>query len=96
VKWGFHPQARIEFDQSADWYESQKPGLGLRFLDEIDKSIVRILGSPEKWRRIDATVRRYLVDRFPFTIFYRDRGQNIENLAVAHHSRRPDYWKVRL
>jgi plasmid stabilization system protein ParE len=96
VKWEFHPQARQELDESADWYESQKPGLGLRFLDEVEEVIGRILKSPEKWRKIDVDVRRCLMDSFPFTIFYRIRGTFVEILAVSHHGRRPGYWKPRL
>jgi hypothetical protein len=58
VKWEFHPQAREELDQSADWYELQKPGLGLRFLGKVEEVIGRILKTPEKWHKIDADVRR--------------------------------------
>jgi len=47
VKWEFHPQAREELDQSADWYELQRSGLGLRFLDEVEEVIGKILKTPE-------------------------------------------------
>jgi hypothetical protein len=70
--------------------------LGLRFLDEVEEVIGRILKTPEKWRKIDADVRLCLMDNFPFTIFYRIRGTFLEILAVSHHGRRPGYWKPRL
>jgi toxin ParE1/3/4 len=33
--------------------------------------------------------------RFPFTLVYRLRGDEVEILAVAHARRRPGYWRSR-
>ncbi len=37
-----------------------------------------------------------LTNRFPFAIIYIERDQEFFVIAVAHTSRKPDYWKDRL
>jgi hypothetical protein len=34
--------AQTEFEEAAVWYESQRPGLGLEFIAEVDRVLVRI------------------------------------------------------
>jgi plasmid stabilization system protein ParE len=95
VNWEFHPEAREELEQSAAWYEMREPGLGDEFLEEVEETIIRILRNPETWRKIHGDVRWCLMERFPFAALYRFREQRIEIVAVAHHSRKPRYWKQR-
>jgi len=33
--------------------------------------------------------------RFPYSLIYTESGDEIRILAVAHHSRRPGYWRGR-
>ena len=41
------------------------------------------------------TPRRFLLRRYPFSIFYRINSEVIEVVAVAHQKRRPDYRATR-
>jgi hypothetical protein len=92
-----HRLAVAEIDHEVDYYESREPGLGTQLEDIIDGALAFILRFPEappQWRhRPD---RRILVlDRFPFTMPYQITGDDIVILALAHTSRRPDYWSRR-
>jgi hypothetical protein len=69
---------------------------GAQFLDAADRAILIILEAPDRWSIIEADVRRYLMSRFPFAIYYRVLPDQIRNLAFKHHSRHPDYWRYRL
>jgi hypothetical protein len=58
---------------------------------------VRIIQeAPERWNVIEADVRRYLMPRFPYAIYYRIYPDHLRILAFKHHSRHPDYWRDRL
>jgi len=39
--------------------------------------------------------RRYLLQRFPFSVVYRVEARRILIVAVAHARRRPSYWRSR-
>ncbi|MBI3775205.1 MAG: hypothetical protein HY273_06575 [Gammaproteobacteria bacterium] len=39
--------------------------------------------------------RRYVMQRFPYSLIYTVSSEEIRILAVAHHSRRPGYWQGR-
>jgi hypothetical protein len=40
--------------------------------------------------------RRYLMQRFPFSVVYRQKRRTLQIVAVAHSKRKPGYWKVRV
>jgi plasmid stabilization system protein ParE len=92
-----HRLAVAEIDREVDYYESRQAGLGAELEDEIDAAFSLILRFPEaapQWR--DRADRRVAVlDRFPFTIPYQIAGEDTVVLALAHTSRRPDYWARR-
>ena len=45
----FRRQARTEFDEAGDWYEKERPGLGMEFMSEIQLLIQRIASTPEQF-----------------------------------------------
>lgn len=64
----FRRQARLEFDEAGDWYEKERPGLGLEFLAEIHRLIQRIAGNPEQFPMLYRDVRKAvakLADEYP-------------------------------
>jgi len=70
--------------------------LGWRFKSEVRTAIDRILETPERWRVLEADVRRCLVNVFPYSVIYTIERDFILIVAVAHHKREPGYWKHRL
>jgi plasmid stabilization system protein ParE len=92
----YHPHARSELIEAAQYYESRVDRLGVRFLEDADRAIARIVESPARWKVIESEVRRYLMPRFPYAIYYRAYSDHIHILAFKHHSRHPDYWRYRI
>lgn len=89
----FHAAARAELDDAVTFYESRAKGLGLDFMEKIRDAVSRIQGNPEAWpphRR--GGFRKLFAVRFPYTIFYLELHDVIWIVAIAHGSRRPDYW----
>ena len=93
----FHPEAEAELLDTVAYYEARKAGLGARYLAEFEQVLQQVCTSPHRYRvDYQPDVRRVRMQRFPFTIFYREAKGRIEVLAVAHHRRRPTYWTARL
>ena|SRR5213075_219120 len=92
----YHPHARAELVEAATYYEKRLTGLGAQLRDETNRTTSKILKAPRQCRIIDADVRRALMVRFPFAIYYRVLPDHVQILAVKHHKRHPDYWRYRL
>lgn len=46
-----HELAELELNETAAYYEAQRPGLGADFLDELEWALVRVLAPPRLRRR---------------------------------------------
>ena len=95
MKFTFHPEARIELDNSVDYYEEQREGLGLEFLQEVYSSIQRIIEFPSAGSRQSKNTRKCLTNRFPFAVIYQTKAKEIFIVAIAHLARKPGYWQER-
>ncbi len=75
------------------WYLDEAPHVLASFEDEIDRAFYRISERPESHPTVESTVRRALVRKFPFSVFYRILPEWIEVVAVLHQSRDPRTWR---
>ncbi len=91
----FRQQARRELDKAGDWYEKEQIGLGLEFLTEIEKVLLRISRNPEHFPVMFRNVKKAVVQRFPYCIYFRERNQLIVVLAIFHSARNPTMWQRR-
>jgi len=64
------PEAELDVSEAAGWYEHERPGLGHRFLDELGELLVRIESSPLQFPEIEKGVRRGLLRRFPYGVYF--------------------------
>ena len=93
----FHPEAEDEFDKAIAYYEEKLEGLGLEFKAEVEDALDGIAKLPGLRAFYKGTkYRKWVLKRFPFSIFYLERDEDIWISAVAHQKRKPDYWKGRL
>jgi plasmid stabilization system protein ParE len=88
-------EARAEFDEAFDWYDSQRAGLGAEFVAEVQKVFDRIAANPLIHRVVFADIRKGVVRRFPYGVFYRPHPDRVEVIAVFHSSRNPSIWHGR-
>lgn len=96
MKHAFHPEAIEEYLAAVSYYADISPRLAKSFVNAIDSGIDEILAYPKAWRIVEDDVRRYLIKRFPFGIYYCIEGDRIMIYAVMHMSRDPNYWKNRI
>jgi len=93
-----HPEVPLELEAAALWYEERQPGLGDDFLAEYQATLRRILGAPERWRKIRGDNRKLNFHRFPYAIVYsvETEADALYVKAVMHLHRRPFYWRHRV
>jgi toxin ParE1/3/4 len=93
--------AAAEAAEAAAWYEARRKGLGAEFraefkfaIDTLREGIYQGTSWPGGLAR--RGVRRLLMRRFPFSVVFVAAGEGVTVLALAHHRRRPGYWRDRL
>jgi len=88
----FHRLAERELNDAALYYEHESPGLGVRFLDEIERYIDAIAKNPNAGKKVRGEVRRRILRKFPYGILYSVKDDGIRILAIMNLRRRPTYW----
>lgn len=96
MRYEFHPEAEQELYESASRYETEAPGLGLRFGDEVERVIQLVLEHPDLGSRLDEDLRHFVLRKFPFSVVYAVLPDVVYIVAIAHGSREPGYWRLRV
>ena len=97
----FHRAARVELIEAATYYESQRLGYGHKFEAELDAVVERVIQFPESGGLLPGYPPELEVRAFHFKTFRHALiVATVEGVrmvyAVAHHHRRPGYWKDRV
>lgn len=87
--------AREEYDAAADWYERQRSGLGAAFTAAVQAVFDRIAAQPRLHGVVLRDIRKAVVQRFPYCVYYRERPSAIVVLSVFHTARNPSVWQSR-
>lgn len=92
----FTPEADAELTEAREWYSHHRRDLDLEFMQCIDDALSRILSNPRLFPVVYGRLRRAIVRRFPFAIFYAVAADEIQIVAVFHSRRNPDVWQSRV
>jgi toxin ParE2 len=87
--------AESELEEAIIFYEQKEAGLGLRFLAEVQNSLLRIVDHPHAWYRLSPNTHRCRTRVFPYALVYQFQDSKIMVIAVASLHREPNYWKDR-
>ena len=88
--------AAADLAEARLWYETQSAGLGTEFLDEFASTLARIAEAPLHYPAVHRDARRALFRRFPYSVYFRIRGEEVRIVAVVHQHRDPRVWQRRL
>lgn len=93
----FTPLADSDVVDTYAWYESAQPQLGEDFLRDVARAIALVVAHPEGCPDVHRGLRRALLHRFPYSLYYRlsDADRIIEIRACLHQSRHPRNWRRR-
>ncbi len=87
--------ARVDFLEAMEWYGSIREELAVDFLFNLEHALDNILRSPLAYPMIHGNVRRAILKRFPYGVFYSIRGTAIVVVSLFHTSRSPSIWQAR-
>jgi len=88
--------AELDLAEAQVWYESQQSGLGAEFGTEISRVIDRLAETPLIYQKAHRDVRRAIVRRFPYLVWYRVTGETVLVLACTYARRNPQTVRARL
>ena len=92
----FTPDADADLAEARQWYAHQREDLDLEFMECIDDALSRVVRNPHLYPIVYRTLRRVVVRRFPFAVFYEVTATEIHVIAVFHSRRDPEVWKSRV
>jgi plasmid stabilization system protein ParE len=92
----YHPAASREIKAAHAWYLRQGVQAADGFYEELLPALDRLQERPRLYLPHLYGTQRVVLDRYPFSIVYRELLHEIQIVAVAHAKRRPGYWASRL
>ena len=88
-------EAEADVAEAYQYYESCRENLGADFMSSVDDAISKIQHNPKQFRTVLGKIRRALVKRFLYGIYYTIDENEIIVLAVVHARRNPKHWQSR-
>jgi len=89
-------EAARELDDAVAYLNERSTAAGSRFLEAFQTATERLLTYPRAGRALSGRMRKWVMVGWKYTIIYTTEEYGIQIVAVAHHSRRPNYWRKRL
>ncbi len=90
-----HPFAELDMTDAKEWYDLQQEGLGNKFVSEIRETVKCIQENPFQFPKEKKNIRKAIVHKFPYSIFFYTNKELINIFAFFHSSRNPLIWQKR-
>jgi plasmid stabilization system protein ParE len=85
-------EAQFEVQEIFQQYEDKSDGLGFEFLRSLDASLQSVRRNPLAYQTIYKEIRRVLLRKFPYALFYIAEENRIVVIACLNQSRDPINW----
>jgi toxin ParE1/3/4 len=90
------PEAVADIREAREWYEEKRLNLGDEFVARLNECLDQIEGRPLTFPVVRKSIRRAVLDRFPYCVHFVVREDMIVVIAVLHGSRHPNLLLTRL
>lgn len=88
------PQAEREIVEAIGWYKTKSVSAADTFKSIVFDAVELISHSPLSWAKVsDLGVRKFVLPRYPYSLFFNVHGDIVIVLALAHHRRAPQRWE---
>jgi toxin ParE1/3/4 len=95
VRVRFTAEAEQDMTSAARYYAREgSADVGSAFIEEIERACRLLQQEPIVGKIWSESARRLVLRRFPFNLVYRVIADEIQVIAIAHHRRRPGYWRA--
>ena len=84
----YHPAVESELREIIKHYNNCCAGLGNEFLNEFERQVLNIASNPLQWVEVEHGVRRALLRRFPYVVYFRIVNKDLLRITVVKHQRR--------
>jgi plasmid stabilization system protein ParE len=88
-------EAEEDIREAREWYQAQRSGLGDEFIAELDASLQRLQVAPGRYPKVHGDLRRALLRRFPYAIYFSATSNDVLVFGVLHQRRSPAVWQRR-
>ena len=89
-------KAQKDVSKAYEWYEDKVTGLGFEFIQSVDARIKHIARKLQHFQLVyGKSVRRALISRFPFAIYFVEKDTSLIVFAILHQRVNPSRWKTR-
>jgi plasmid stabilization system protein ParE len=88
----FLPEAEEDIVRTRDYYQEHREGLGDEFIEALRKVLDNIQDNPQLYGVFRSDIRAALLKRFPYVVYYRDRGKDVLIIAIQHGRRSTRAW----
>lgn len=90
------PQTWYDLVEAMIWYDSKRENLGREFFKDFEVAMDKIKINPNAFTEILPEVRRVLIKRFPYKVFYTVSENTIYVIGVMHAKRSNVFVRDRL
>ena len=88
-------EAESDFDKSYEYYSYKNEKVANDFFKNVNNSLEEIAKNPSTYPKVINEVRKYVIKKFPFIIYYKIEQLIIKIIAIFHANRNPEIWKDR-
>lgn len=92
LKSEFTEFAFLEMEDAREYYNLQRENFGDTFKQDIKEAVDRITVFPHIYPIAMDNIRKCVMHRFPYNIFYTITKDTVLILSIANHHRKPYYW----
>ena len=95
LNYSFHPDAHEEMLGAKSYIKADDPVEAGLFDIAFNEALRWARNEPLLFRCFEKEYRKVKVGKFRYSLIFRIRKDEIQILALAHHSLKPGYWKNR-
>jgi plasmid stabilization system protein ParE len=91
-----HSAAQKELTEAFLWYEQRSLGLGVRFIEAVNKKLIELAKYPDRYAKRKSEFREVSTNIFPYIIIYEFLSkEKVVFISYIFHSKRNPKLKYR-